>query len=222
MTTLPLHFRDGHLFLGAGGALWLLDTGAPASFGAEPTVTIAGERFEVAGGHRGLTASSLSSFVGVECAGLLGADVLSRFDFLLDVPGGEAEVSTGRLEHGGTTVPLDEVMGIPIVSARIRGVPHRMFFDTGAQLSYLQDDSRTTFPPAGRVTDFYPGVGHFETETHDVDVDLGGVALTLRCGVLPGSLGPALMMAGTHGIIGNQVLANRKASYFPRRRALVL
>jgi hypothetical protein len=31
-----------------------------------------------------------------------------------------------------------------------------------------------------------------------------------------------LMVAGAQGIIGNQVLANRVAGYFPRRRLLVL
>ena len=46
------------------------------------------------------------------------------------------------------------------------GVERRMFFDTGAQISYLQDDVLDTFPSAGPVTDFYPGVGQFQTETH--------------------------------------------------------
>jgi hypothetical protein len=33
MTTIPLLFRDGHLFLKVAQALWLFDTGAPTSFG---------------------------------------------------------------------------------------------------------------------------------------------------------------------------------------------
>ena len=111
-------------------------------------------------------------------------------------------------------------MGIPIVSTRIRGIDYRMFLDTGAQISYFQHDSLQSFPAAGLVTDFYPGVGEFHTETHNVDVTLGGVEFTLRCGVLPELLGATLMMAETDGIIGNQVFSDRSVGYFPRRRSL--
>lgn len=45
MATMPLDSRDGHLFGEAGGALWLLDTGAPASVGAPEAVTLARETF---------------------------------------------------------------------------------------------------------------------------------------------------------------------------------
>ena len=93
--------------------------------------------------------------------------------------------------------------------------------DTGAQISYFQDDSLTDFPSAGSVTDFYPGVGQFQTDTHQVAVSLGGVAFTLRCGTLPGSLGEDLMkIAGIDGIVGNQILCNRIVGYFPRRHSL--
>ncbi len=222
MATLPLHFRDGHLFLESDGGLWLIDTGAPTSFGSEPAVTIAREQFRVGSDYLGLTAETLSSFVAVECIGLLGADILGRLDFILDAPSGRSTISHGELEHGGTAVPLDEFMGIPIVSARISGIDYRMFFDTGAQISYFQHDTLASFPSAGRASDFYPGVGQFETETHNVDVTLGGVEFTLRCGVLHGLLGAALMMAGTEGIVGNQVLSDRPVGYFPRRHILVL
>jgi hypothetical protein len=222
MPTLPLHFRNGHLFLETAGALWLFDTGAPTSFGTLPVLTLAGEQFQLSSSYLGLTAAALSRFVAVECVGLLGADVLAGFDFVLDAPNGTVMISTNELEYGGLTVHLDTFMGIPIVSTRIRGIDYRMFLDTGAQISYFQHDSLRSFPADGRVTDFYPGVGEFQTETHNVNVTLGGVEFTLRCGVLPELLGATLMMAETDGIIGNQVFSDRSVGYFPRRRALAL
>jgi hypothetical protein len=221
MFRLPLHLREGHLFLEAGGALWLFDTGAPTSFGSSSTLALAGEQFRLSNSYLGLTASILSHFVAVDCVGLLGADILGRFDFILDAPRGVATISASALEHSGPVVDLDEVMGIPLVWARIHGIDYRMFLDTGAQISYLPHDSLASFPPAGPVTDFYPGVGQFEVETHDVDITVGGVAFTLRSGALPELLGATLMMAGTDGIIGNAVFSNRPVGYFPRRRSLV-
>ena len=222
MEQLPLQLRDEHLFLEAAGSLWLLDTGAPTSFGSVPALALAGELVRFPNSYLGLNVAALSEFVGVQCAGLLGADVLERFDFLFDVPNSTATISTGQLDHVGARAALDEFMGIPIVSVGIRGIDYRMFLDTGAQISYFQHESLASFPAAGRVTDFYPGFGRFETETCNVDITLAGVEFTLRCGALPGLLGATLMMAQTEGIIGNVVFRDRLVGYFPRRRLLVL
>jgi hypothetical protein len=220
--TLPLQLRDGHVFVEIAGELWLLDTGAPAGFGASPTVTIAGERFELNADYLGLTPESLSEFIGVPCVGLLGADVLGRFDHIIDTAAGKLTLSTAELSHTGQPVRLDEFMGIPIVTAQIGGRAYGMFFDTGAQISYLQSDALKDFPAAGSVTDFYPGVGEFETDTHDVQVSLERVPFTLRCGTLPGLLGMSLSMAGTEGIVGNAILEKRTVGYFPRRGVMML
>jgi len=222
MNTLPLQLRAGHLFVELGGELWLLDTGAPTSFGMSRRLTIAGEQFILGTDYLGLTAATLTQFVGLPCVGLLGADVLGRFDHLFDSIAGRLTVSTAELSHSGQTVRLDEFMGIPIVTARVGGRQYRMFFDTGAQISYFQGESLTEFPSAGSVTDFYPGVGQFQTDTHDVPVSLDGVSFTLRCGTLPGLLAPTLMMASTEGIVGNAILSNRTVGYFPRRRRMIL
>ncbi len=223
MATMPLHFRDGHLFVELDGELWVLDTGAPSSFGSRDAVMFAGETFDVGPGFLGLDAETLSEFVRVECAGLLGADVLGRFDLILDAPAGTLTASTSDLELSRVAIPLDEFMGIPIVTGKVRGREYRFFFDTGAQISDLQDDEmRSAFPAAGTITDFYPGMGRFETDTHMVDVVLGELEVCLRCGALPGLLGMTLMMAGTQGIIGNEVLRERRAGYFPRKGMLVL
>ncbi|MDW7773732.1 MAG: hypothetical protein SCH71_12665 [Desulfobulbaceae bacterium] len=223
MITMPLLFREGHVYLETGRELWLFDTGSPASFGASGTITLANETFRVGSSYLGLTAATLSGFVGVDCIGLLGADVLGQFDFILDVPNGKVVISTSDLEHNGTTISLGAFMGIPIVTGQIRGRDCRMFFDTGASISYIQNDEmRTSFPASGRVSDFYPGFGQFETDTHSVDIILGTLELTLRCGELPGVLGEVLAMADTEGILGNQILSGQAAGYFPRRRLLVL
>ena len=222
MNTFPLQLRDGHLFIELSGELWLLDTGAPNSFGTNSNLSLAGEQFRLGSNYLGLTAATLSGFVGVQCVGLLGADVLGRFDIIFDVPNNTVSFSTEELSFPGQPVPLNEFMGIPILTAQIRGRDFRMFFDTGAQISYLQDDSLAEFPTSGQVTDFYPGVGKFQTETHTVDAQVGAFSFGVRCGSLPGLLGMTLMMADTQGILGKQILHERKAGYFPRRKKLIL
>jgi hypothetical protein len=91
-----------------------------------------------------------------------------------------------------------------------------LFFDTGAQISYFQDESLSTYPSAGELTDFYPGFGQFQTDTYNVPIRIGSEQFTIRCGKLPGLLGMSLAMADVQGILGNQILLDRRVGYFPR------
>ncbi|HMM54212.1 MAG TPA: hypothetical protein PKC23_04230 [Candidatus Desulfobacillus sp.] len=217
---LPLRYRDGHVFVELAGEAWLLDTGAPESFGASRGLTIAGQAFEPGESYLGLDAAGLSELTGTPCAGLLGADVLGCFDHVFDLDAGRLEVSKSELALRGRNVALEEFMGIPIVTARIGQGEHRMFFDTGAQYSYFQGDALDEHPDAGAVEDFYPGLGRFRTETRRVPLSLGGATLELRCGRLPELIGLTLMMASVDGIVGNAVLHGRSVGYFPRRRRM--
>ena len=216
---IPLIFAQGHYFLKLDAGLWLLDTGSPASFGRHG-LTIDGCNFNPPTGYVGLDADQLSNHVGIECDGLLGADILNKFDHLFDAMGGTATISSGKLEHQGEALGLQLFMGIPIVKASVAGVERKMFFDTGAQISYFQGDELAGFPPAGEVQDFYPGLGQFQVQTHYVEVTLGGIFQTLKCGSLPPALAPTLMMAGTSGIVGNEILSKRTVGYFPKRSLL--
>lgn len=222
MQIVPLTFREGHLFANLNGHDWLLDTGAPSSFGSIPSLAIENRIFRIPESYMGLTGAKLSEFVGKSTVGIIGADVLNEFDILLDVPQGQVSFSVGPIELAGAAIRTDQFMGIPIIEANIGGVCRRMFFDTGAQVSYFQDASLTTFPSAGRITDFYPGFGQFQTETYLVDMVLGGASYAVRCGSLPSILGMTLVMAKVDGIIGNEILREHVVGFFPRRQQLVL
>ena len=222
MTTYPLEFLDGHLFLLLDGERWLLDTGAPTSFGSAGDLILCGQQFGLEEDYLGLDAEALTGFVGVPCVGLLGTDVLGGFDHNIDVPRGELRMDSEELPGNGELIPLDAFMGIPIVTVDIGGRANRMFFDTGAQISYYQDPGLESYPPAGDLDDFYPGAGAFRTSTFHVAATIGTTLLTLRCGRLPGLLGATLMMAGTQGIIGNELVRERTVAWFPRRGVLVL
>ncbi len=222
MQTYPLRFFGGHLYATVDGRDWLLDTGCPTSFGVDASLTVAQREFRVAREYMGLNAETLGGYVGHEAAGLLGGDILNRFHVLFDVPGEEIRFSEAAIALSGACIELDQFMGIPMLAAEICGAPRRMFFDTGAQVSYFQGEGLQTFPPAGTLRDFYPGIGPFDTETFLVDVQIGPVRQTVRCGALPGLLGATLMMAGAEGILGNEFLVTRVVCYCPEAGQLVV
>ncbi len=220
MTSFPLTFTRGRFFVGLEGQLWLLGTGSLTSFGKVKSLHFCKETFRLSSKYLGLTAESLSQQLGIECAGLLGADILNQFDHVLDTPGGKIIVSSHELPLFGQCLRIDDFMGIPIVTSLINSREYRMLFDTGTELSYLADESITRFPSTGAVSDFYPGYGPFQTNTHSVPLQLGSLTCVSRFGFAPKILGSLLEMKQVQGILGNQLLLDRVLAYYPRRGML--
>ncbi|WP_068546549.1 hypothetical protein [Thalassotalea crassostreae] len=222
MKIYPLKFIKQHLFITLDGKDWLIDTGSPVTFGDIDSIELMGQSFQVGNGAKGLNASAISGYVGMEVAGLIGANILNQFDLVFDIAHGELTFVDVDLELPGIVLELDECMGIPIVESVIAGNTFRMFFDTGAQISYLQDDCLSSFEHAGKCVDFYHGYGDFETDTYLIDCKLDGSSFNLRCGSLPETLGASLMMANTTGIIGNEIMIDKVVGYFPKSGKMVI
>lgn len=222
MYEYPLFFIGGHLFIEVEKQKWLVDTGAPSSFGLHPNLQLANQSFSISENYMGLTPEKLSEYVNVECDGLLGVDVLNKFDLIFDVANDTLVISPDELSVDGEDIPLSEFMGIPIVAVKVGTLTYQMFFDTGAKLSYLQDSTITTYPNLDRLSDFYPGFGEFKTDTYLVNFVMGATHYNFQCGSLPELLDMTLMMSGTQGIIGNELFKEKTVGYFPRRGMLCL
>ncbi len=222
MLTAPLKCETGHLYVTLDGNEWLFDTGSPTSFGTVESLDIEGKQFSIPDSYMGLDAAELSTFAEHPVCGLLGADIINEFYVVINVEKKEVSLSLDEIALEGNTLEVDHFMGIPLIDAEIAGKSYRMFFDTGAQVSYFQHASLDAFPSAGPVTDFYPGYGQFDTETHLVEVDIGEHTQTLRCGSLPKMLGAALVMGGAKGIIGNEIVQRHVVGYFPQSKKMVL
>jgi len=220
---LPSKYINGHIFVQIAVDLWLIDTGSPTSFGVSGKLAIGDENFILQTSLRSLSAESLSQFIGVRSIGLIGMDILGRFDIVFDVADGIITFSAGEVDYSGQSIQIEHFMGIPIFTARINGIDYRMIFDTGAQISFFQHESRMDFPPAGDFTDFHPTFGNFQTDTYRVTVLFGEKELVVRCGVLTDpQLCATLTAAGVQGIVGNEILGNRIVCYFPRRNIMVI
>jgi hypothetical protein len=217
-----LVFKKDHLYVEIEGALWVYDTGADSSFGDRATGLL-GPKEDVADLYAGqFSAADISGFLGETVAGIIGADIINRYDHIIDLKSNRLTVSDGDLTSEGFVQPLEFFMGVPMLKTNIGGGSHSLFFDTGAQISYFQGTPPPEAPDAGELEDFFPMVGAFRSQTKHIRVGLNGLSHTLRCGKLPGMMGMALSMANVSGILGNEVMRQRVTAFYPRREQLVL
>ena len=93
----------------------------------------------------------------------------------------------------------------------------QMFLDTGAEISYLQDEIIERFPKSDSMTDCFPGFGTFDIETYLVGMGLGCLQFSLRCGTLLLMLGMTLTMGGTEGVLGNDIFRDKKSRLFSKK-----
>ncbi len=194
----------GHIVINIEGRPCLLDTGSPFSVGYQP-IRIAGHDFPVHASYLGVTCDYLADNIGAPIEGLIGADIVQALT--LSIYSSERMVQFS--EHpadGSIVIAVPDFKGVPIIPIAIGGRVMRMFFDTGAPMSYLLPNAFDGREPDGRHEDFYPLLGNFITNTYSLGVNIGGEGQILRFGELPEELNMVLEAGKVQGILGTEML----------------
>ena len=201
MFELPLRKINDHIVADVNGRPFLVDTGSPLSFGfdaegdAIPALRTLNSRFSaqpLPGEIVGAIHSAIHMHVSDDIVGVLGMDVLARFDSRFSLARGILTLSRSRPLHGGDfALPLELFSRIPLVGpVVIAGRAVRALWDSGAPTGYLTEPSLLDGSQyiADR-DDFHPlsSPAAFRVSVHSVPVELasqGGLA-HLRMALLP-------------------------------------
>ena len=207
----------GHIIAIVGQLRLLIDTGSPSSCADSSPIEFAGRSFSL---PKCFLLSGTN--IGTPVNGLIGTDILNLYDIIIDPKMSTLMVTEMEFALEGDCLDMEFCMGVPIIDATAAKNRIKVFFDTGAKLSYLDSEITEGLQPVGTESDFYPGVGDFTTDVYDVPITVGTETITLRVGNLPGLLQMTLMLANTRGIIGTALLQTYKIVYAPRRKKLAL
>lgn len=211
---MEFEWFDGHIILDEGGRRVLLDTGSPRSVGMLRGWSFQGVPVTLEPEVQGVTAESLSRYVGTQVDVLLGMDFLGARTFEVDVGHRRFRIiPTTETLPTGHTIPIKIIGGVPTVTVEIGPHPIRAVLDTGAKLSYLTNDMIGNYTTVGRVRDFHPTTGPFQSDMRLVSAQLGTASVTLRCGTLPPMVEAGLRVLGLRGIVGNDLLERFVATF---------
>lgn len=222
--TFSIKVVRGHTIVLIDAGPVLLDTGSPTCIGAEPFLFL-GRDWRGAEDFMGTPLEELGPHIGADIVGLIGANALRDFSFMIDWERCEFRVSEKALELEGERIELDMSTPVPIVNATVAGARRRLFFDTGAQISYLRKPQLSSVKNKSLAMDFHPSLGEFETETAPLKLFFQAndhEEMSIRFGVLPESLERGLIPKGIDGVLGSELLEYGLGGFDYRENLMIL
>ncbi len=216
----PYDLINGHIIIKTQTASLLIDTGSPASISRSQYIDFAGERNTALSNLSNVNPDYLSRYVGRTIDGLIGTDILKKYDIRIDPD--HCHIITDEELTLKRSLSIDTFQNIPILNATVSNKDIRFFLDTGAKLSYLNPELSSQFPLADKEQDFHPTIGSFTTQTRLVPLVIHGRELVIRAGILPESLITLLGIAQVDGILGTTLLKSYSFTLSLRRKKISL
>ena len=202
--TYPLEICDNHLIVNINGLQVLIDTGSPVSIGGA-SLTLPGLTCKPQTSFMGFSISLIEKYLGHKVDLLLGADMLNSLCLSINYDDRTVSFSSETQNFNGSALPVEKIHNVPIVAIKVGEQNRKVFYDTGAKVSYLKKSLTTGLICTGNAKDFYPGIGQFETELYRVPLEILDETVELDCGNLPTLMEMTLAMANCDGILGNDI-----------------
>ena len=222
MSKFPCFLVNGHIWAEIGNDRVLIDSGALSSIGNRASFNIGSRRFPLNKEFLGFGVDDFSRLTGMRLSVVMGADILNTFDYVIDMENEELVISTEPIDFRGHVLRPDYFQGIPIITVETDKQNVKLFFDTGAKLSYIKSDIAPDYPVVGQDTDFYAGFGEFQVDIHKVPLLVAGRRLNQEMGTLPQMLEMTLMVAGVDGILGTTIFDRFKVCFSARRKQIII
>lgn len=219
---MRIEWVNGLVILEHEGARVLVDTGAPRSVGMLTGWHFQGVAVPLVPEAQGVTAEALSRHLGTPIDVLLGMDFLGTRTFQIDVANRAFRMLQGtETLPMGRTVPVKIVAGVPTVPVTLGDREVRAVLDTRAKLSYLTADLIGNHTTVGRVRDYHPMAGTFQSDVRMVSAKVGSAKATLRCGTLPPILEAGLRVSGIRGMVGTDLLEQFVVTFLMPRQLIL-
>ena len=218
MKSYPYNLINGYPILLMDGLHVLLHTGSSESMGREDHIAIDGTAFTVHRSTLRMKIEYLSTMLGTPLDAMLGADILTQFDFKLLSERGQVVFTSGEFRPYGYANHFELYMGVPITPVSVFNRDIRLFFVTGSRRTYLNMEMLHSLTPCGKAKDYYPGLGVFETPLFHVSIWVAGYDVDLEVGIPPAPLVSMLNQTHSQGILGADVLQGFEVCLAPRRR----
>ena len=199
MQTFSYELINGYPILEMDGLRVYLHTGSAESMGGPGELAIDKKIFQLKRTTLRMTSASLGEHLGTPVDAMLGADIITQFDFKLLPEKKQVVFTSGEFHPYGYCNHFELFKGVPITPVSIFNQDMRLFFATGSRRTYFKQNWLQKLKPLGQVKDYYPGLGVFETPIFKVTIWVAGYDVELEVGIAPPPLLSMLDQTNSQG-----------------------
>lgn len=209
--TFEVEEYQGHLIMKCSGKDVLLDTGSPWTLGNGETLELMGGTVSCERGGPTYNINSVRQLLGRDIDVLMGMNVLDGKCMLVDLTAGKVTFSDEPLTlENAVTVSLERPSNHATIQAQVSGMPVNLVVDTGAQLSYLNDQYIAGQESIGTRNDFHPNLGHYEVPIYGVPVNIAGRDLDVVWGKATPGVSALISQVSADGVLGYDLFKQGK------------
>lgn len=201
---------DGNPVIEHNSRHFLVDTGNPTTLANESIKDFCGREWPAQRHFMGTSLDSISEMVGQIIDGMIGLDLMRNFVVTFDYSNGMITFGD-KADDGLEYVPISTDFGV-IAEMELEGQTKKCIIDSGARLSYLMGEVPENAVPSGRMSDYHPLNGHFETDVYEATATLAGHLFIMKFGQLPRMLEMALGLARVKAIVGHDLLSQYRVT----------
>lgn len=202
-----INLFDGHLIITENGKDILVDTGSPFTLSRDCNFLFMGKNWHMETNIAGKTIDTFCELVGRRFDVLLGMDIMCGLSVLVDYKQKQAIFSDEEFSHEGFSELTMEQVGAITIPITVKGRLMNFALDTGAKISYIDNNYISAEVSIDELDDFSPFVGHFTTNIYDMQATIGDTTFPVKFGTLPRNLSSMLRTMGLDGAIGYDLFA---------------
>jgi len=197
--------KQGVLCVQCNSDTIILDTGSPVSLGTGSVLDLDGISIQTHRSILGHTWQSVEETIPFSATALVGTDQIGDRSICIDIQ--KQYATWGELLNSGS--PLEMISGVPVIPAMLNGKSGHFFFDTGASICYVANESFLDGCEfVDHYEDFHPILGKFTTKLFSASLNMNENIANVDTGILPNALLSMMNALGIDGIIGtNSILS---------------
>lgn len=197
-----LIIHDNHLFFEEHDEIFMIDTGSPVSINSKGSVNLLDFNFSTETNYINLAVDDIAKSINFPFTTLLGNDIISKYKMLISTKSKKITFSNNSLPFAGRLIEMQKRINIPVIDINILGNPHKMFLDSGSKLSYLNSEFTKNNVSMGKIIDYYPLKGKFETSVYHLKSSVADIEFFANYGNLTELLQISLKITDAEGILG--------------------
>lgn len=219
----PCYLLDRLVFFETEGDRVLLETASPHSVSEHGAIRLCGEIIPVRSEFNNMTTRDFSRQLGARFSVFLGSNILSEFDFIIDLANQKIIFSRGPLQIPGEEIrTVNRYQCPPAVQCRLNEQKIILGIDSGAKISFLNTEYVTNYESIGTETDYFPGFGEFSSEVYLIPIQIGNQEYCFKFGTVPRILEYGHGHSDIVGVIGTELFEQGPVCFSNKKNTLTL